>query len=442
MTLSIKKLINDQLSSTSDLKSELIAIKDIEMELLYLDSLCDEIKIKTDLISSILKCTDKNEYKQYLNSLPDISKLNEADFMSKFMSGHVCVLIDGETYLFNASNVENKMLGASSSETAIYGSLNSFSDDIKTNLNLLRHRYPSPNLIADKRKAGQAPQTEIVVIYDSELVDQAVLKDIQLRIDALQPSIIHSSGHLMKLLTHRKFSLFPMMMLTERPDRTALNLSQGKIVILVQGNGFALIAPAVFFDFISSMDDIFQSFWISIFIIMNRYVSIFLTILLPAVYISTVSFNPELFRIQLTLSIAGSREGVPYPSFFEVMIMMFLIEALIEASIRLPKYISAAATTVGGLILGQAAQEANLVSSIMIIVTSTLAIANFVVPINAMSFALRVLKYPFIILASFFGIVGIGVGLFGLIVYMTDLKSFGKPYLKIFVGENEKFGKL
>ncbi|MBA3921811.1 MAG: spore germination protein [Nostocaceae cyanobacterium] len=265
---------------------------------------------------------------------------------------------------------------------------------------------------------------------------------IQTRLGKLKPEVIHSTGHLQKLLTGRKYTLFPIMMLTERPDRVVLNLTQGKIVLLVQGNGFALIAPAVFYDFISSMDDLFQTFWISAFIIINRYVSIFLTVLLPAIYISTVSFNPELFRVQLTLSIAGSREGVPYPSFIEVMIMMFLIEALIEASIRLPKYISAAATTVGGLILGQAAQQAGLVSSIMIIVTSTLAIANFVVPINAMSFALRVLKYPFIVLSTFFGIVGIAVGLFCLIIYLNDLKSFGKPYLKIFVGEQETIGKL
>ena len=162
-----------------------------------------------------------------------------------------------------------------------------------------------------------------------------------------------------------------------------------------------------------------------------RYISLFITLVLPSLYIAIVSYNPEIFRVQLTLSIAGSRAAVPYPSYIEVIFMLFMIEALTEASLRLPKFIGSTATTVGGLILGQAAQQAGLVSSIMIIITSAVAIANFVIPINAMSFAMRFVKYVLILFASLFGIIGTTVGLFLVIGYLVNMRSFGEPYLKV-----------
>jgi spore germination protein KA len=437
------QLIKKQLATSSDLKKELVRIQDIELEILYLVSVCDEKKIKADLIFPILECSGKEEFKDYLTSLPDISKPEkDQDILQKLMIGHACIQMENELFLFNAKKVINNQLGDASSETAIYGSQRSFSDVIDTNLNLIRYRYPSPNLVYEKSKVSGVPQTEVGIIYDSLLVDKGVLSELQTQLASVKPEVILSAAHLQRLLTTRKYSLFPILMITERPDRVALNLKQGKVVLLVEGSPFVLIAPATFYDFISSMDDAFEQLWISISLVVLRYISIFITVLLPGIYISMVSFNPELFQAQLAFSIAGSRANIPYPSYIEVLIMMFLIDTLIEASIRLPKSISAAATTVGGLILGQAAQQANMVSNIMIIVTSAIGIANFVVPINSMSFALRIVKYPFILLASLFGYVGLIAGLFCLIVYLNDLKSFGKPYLKVFIGEHEKLGKL
>lgn len=443
MTEDVKKRIQSQFASSGDLKSESIRIQDIELELLYLDSVCYGLKIKDDLIRPILECSGKQEFTSYLTSLPDVSKPDKnQDVLPKFISGHVCIFMDNDLFLFNAEKEVNNELGESSSEMTIYGSQHSYSDNIITNLNITRNLYPSANLTYEQKKIGRSTQTEVAILYDSQLVDKQILKDIQNRLASIQSDVILSTAQLQRLLTSRKFTLFPVMMVTERPDRVALNLSQGKIVLFVQGNAFALLAPAVFYDFICTMDDVFEQFWISFTLSVLRYIAVFITMLLPAIYISIVSFNPELFQLQLTLSIAGSRVGVPYSSLIEVLIMMFFIEALIEASIRLPKSFSAAATTVGGLILGQAAQQANLVSSSLIIVTSAIGLSSFVVPINSMSFALRIIKYPFILLASFFGMVGITIGLFCLIIYLSDLKSFGRPYLKLFVGEEEKFGKL
>jgi len=181
-----------------------------------------------------------------------------------------------------------------------------------------------------------------------------------------------------------------------------------------------------------AMDDEYDSYWTNRFLTVMRYFGIFMTIILPAAYIAIVSYNPEIFRVQLAFTIDGSRAGVPYPSFVEVFVMLFMIEALIEASVRLPRIVGSTATTVGGLILGQAAQQAGLVSSIMIIVTSVVAISNFLIPNPDFSQAVRLVKYPFVVVAMMYGLSGVAVLFFALIVYLCNLRSFGEPYLAVF----------
>jgi hypothetical protein len=223
--------------------------------------------------------------------------------------------------------------------------------------------------------------------------------------------------------------LFPTIMVTERPDRTVINIAAGKVILLVAGSPFAVLMPTVLKDQMSSMADIYQTYWIGKFLLIVRYIGLVTTITLPALYVALTSYNPEVFRAQLALSVAGSRHAVPYPSFVEVIIMLLMMELLMEASIRLPKAIGPTATTVGGLILGQAATEAGLVSNIMIIIVSLGAISNFVIPINTFSFAVRVSKYFILLLSIFYGLVGVILGIFLLLAYMVSLDSFGKPYL-------------
>lgn len=323
-------------------------------------------------------------------------------------------------------------------ETTIQGPQSSLTEDIKASLNLIRHRYPSNGFRIEPYELGNVSKTPAFVIYDTDLVNQKILSDLKQTLSKIDVAMVQATGQLDKILNNNKRSLFPTMMITDRPDRVALNLSQGKIVILLNGTPFALILPAVFYDFMSAMDDLYLPYWISRGLVCLRYIGLFITITLPSIYISVVSFNPEFFRVQLTLSIAGSRAAVPYPSYLEVIFMLFMTEALTEASIRLPKFMGGTATTVGGLILGQAAQQAGLVSSIMIIVTAAVTISNFVTPINSMSYSVRAVRYPLVLLSSLFGLIGVIVGLFWFTCYLANLRSFGQPYLKIFIGEPSK----
>ena len=410
-----------------------------QIYLVYLQSVCDEDKIKSDIIQALMMCEKESKFQLHLLSLTSSKVIQKKeDLEDSLILGNVLVFISGKIFSYNVFHTLNNKPEQATVEMVIQGPQKAYSEDLNTNITLVRERYSSSKLKVEYYAVGTLSKTKIALLYDIDYANEDVVQEIKFGISHIDIDVIQAAGQLENALTYGKFHLFPTMMITERPDRTAYNLSQGKVVILMNGTPFALSCPAIFFDFMSSMDDLYHSYWIKKLVLVVRYLALFITVVLPAFYIAITSFNPEILRSQLTLTIAGSRSGVPYPSFYEVIFMMLVAEMLVEASVRLPKAIGPTATTVGGLILGQAAQQAGLVSSIMIIVTAFVTIANFTIPINAMSFAVRCLRYPLILLASLFGIVGLVGGLIVILCYLTDLRSFGTPFLAIYWGSTDK----
>jgi hypothetical protein len=427
-----------QLGSSLDIVNKEVKTDQLKANILYISSISDEKLIKENLLNPLFTL-DKNEVRRYFLSLPSKKehKSNE-DTLKKIMNGTVVIFIDSHILLFEIKKITNSSISEASVETVIQGPQLALSEETTTNINLIRKRYPQPSLRIEETKVGSLSETLVTIMYDKHKVTPSVLKDVKKSLSKVEVDVLQAAGQLQRKLSKSKRTLFPTMMITERPDRIAFNVAQGKIVLLIEGTPFALIVPAVFYDFISSMEDLYQSFWISKFIVGLRYIGLMISIILPSFYVGITAFNPELFRFQLALSIAGSRVGVPYPAFLEVLFMLIMMELLTEASVRLPKSIGSTATTVGGLILGQAAVEAGLVSNVMIIIVAAVAISNFVIPINAMSFAMRVVKYLLLAFTTFFGMVGLTIGVISLICYLTSLDSFGQPYLKLFIEPKSK----
>ncbi|CAH8706435.1 spore germination protein [Paenibacillus thiaminolyticus] len=402
----------------------------------FFDTLCDTKVIRERISDPFATCATIEAFTGVLQSELLCEELQEVSAIpAKLLESRAIVFFNDRLWALSAADVKINQPDEAAVESTIQGPDFALSENLKTNINLIRNRYPSSSLVMEEWHAGRISRTKAAILYDSTLVNPDVLQDIQKKLQAVDADIVQDVEQLEALITPTKYRLFPVMLSTERPDRIALNLAQGKVVILMQGTPYALLAPVVFHDFMCSVDDVYQSFWVTHSLIILRYLALVITVILPACYIAVVSYNPEIFRVQLAVSIGGSRSTVPYPSFFEVFIMLFVLETLIEASIRLPKNIGQAATTVGGLILGRSAHEAGLVSSIMIIVASAVAIVNFVIPLNAMSTAMRVMKYPFILLAMLFGITGILLGLVCFTLYLASMTSFGQPYFRIYRGE-------
>ena len=426
------KEVAEKMNHSEDILTIPLHLGDNYAYVLYLKTVVDGLKLQTTIIKPFFELKSTEFFSSYIQSLPDLAKMKSGDeLLIQLTKGHALIAICDQFFLLDL-----KMITASSPQPAlmeptIYGPQLALSEAIETNLNMIRHRYLEPSLTIETIQLKDKSHQSIALIYDKEIVKQSVLDAIHKKIKELDDPLIESAGDLQLLLNSTKFSLFPILLLTERPDRITYNLANGKVIIMMDGSPQAIVTPVIFFDFMVSMEDSYHSFWISLFTLSLRYIGILTCILLPAMYVAVTSYTPDIFRVELALSVAGSRLGVPYPSFIEVLFMLLFMEFLIESSIRLPKAISATATTVGGLILGTAATEAALTSNIMIIVVSAVAITSFVIPINEMSFAVRICRYLLLAFTTLFGTIGLMLGFLGLIMFLANKESFGEPFLKI-----------
>ncbi|MBM7564853.1 spore germination protein [Paenibacillus sacheonensis] len=426
------------LEPSSDLVSRTLNVNQESAQLIYLSTLCDKQYIQSSIMQAFDACGNLAEFNAKLTMIAGFERIKNGNLQAeKLLHGFALVVFPDAICAIEAKKASLAKPSETSSESIIQGPQKAFSEDLEQNVQIIRTRYPSKNLNVEYTEIGTESRTQLAILYDKAKVDPDILLDLDKRLAGVEAAVVQASNQVQMLLTSR-FEFFPTALVTDRPDRTALSLSKGKVILLLNGTPFSINLPAVFYDFMVSMDDAYQSPWLTRPLLILRYMAVFITTALPALYVAAVSYNPEFFQTQLAIEIAGSRAAVPYASFYEVFFMLFMTEALTEASIRLPKHIGSTATTVGGLILGQAAQEAGLVSSIMIIIASSVAVSNFVIPINTMSYSMRLIKFPLVICAMYFGLVGVVTGIFCFIVYAASLRSFGRPYLKLFIGEAKK----
>mgnify|MGYP005828329193 CR=1 FL=1 len=425
-------LINE-LKPSSDILHKPLRLEDKQAELVYIKSVVDGAQLQQIVIKPFFELASDQHVEAYLKSLP-----NQQEFTSKeqvlleLTKGSVVVKLKDELLLFDIKKVNTDTVRETNIEPTIMGPQYALSEDLVTNLNLIRQRYHNSSLTVETVEVGKKSNQSLAIIYDEEYVLAGVLKQIKSQLDSLDEPVIQTTTQLQRFINKQKRSLIPIMMMTERTDRVVYNLAGGKVVLLLDGSPTTIIAPAIFWDFMTSMEDNYGMYWVTKFSKLLRYLGLFVSLILPGLYVAATSFNPEVFRVELALSIAGSRIGVPYPSFVEVLFMLIFMELLTEASIRLPKAVTGTATTVGGLILGTAATEATLASNIIIIIVGAVAISTFVIPINEMSFAIRFMRYVLLLFATVAGLAGLTLGLIGLLMYVTNRDSFGEPYFKIF----------
>ncbi|XJZ28801.1 spore germination protein [Bacillota bacterium Lsc_1132] len=429
---SIQQSLKEKIQQSDDVVFKELFIRNETIKLFYIKTISDGTQIQTILIKPFYEMASGEAFLAYLQSNPKVKSFeDEKKALEDVTKGFVLVFFQKAIFLVDLKTDRNSSVLDTTVETTIQGPQSGFSESLATNVGLIRQRYPSPTLKIESKEIGSISRTQVMTLYDTKKVNQEVLTNVHQFLDSIHIEMFQSGEQLLDLVKKKKRSLFPVMLVTERADRVAVNLASGKVILMISGSPFAVILPTVLKDFMASMEDIYQTFWVAQFLLFLRYCGLLISIILPASYIALTAYNPEIFRIQLALSIAGSRTAVPYPSFIEVFVMFLFMELLTEASIRLPKAIGPTATTVGGLILGQAATEAGLVSNIMIIIVSAVGISNFVIPINAFGFALRVAKYFLVVLAIFYGLVGMVIGFFLLIAYMVSLDSFGQPFFTL-----------
>lgn len=320
------------------------------------------------------------------------------------------------------------------SEKVIRGSKEGFTDSIKTNTALIRKRVRSNRVKVREIKQGIRSHTVVDLVYMEDLANESVLTEIQNRLNEYEIDGVLDSGIIEQLAEKKWYSPFPQFQTTQRPDRAAMAVLEGRVVVMSDNSPTALIIPTDFNSFIKTSDDYYNRCEVASFARILRYFAVFFALTLPGLYLAVTNFHTQVLPTPLLLSFWEARIGVPFPAALEVVLMELSFELLREAGVRLPGAMGNTIGIVGGLIIGQAAVDANLVSPIVVIVVAFTALCSFSIPNEEFAFSFRILKFYMILLSAWLGFFGFLLGLYTILIHLSKLKSFGIPYMMPFVG--------
>ncbi|RKN85453.1 spore germination protein [Paenibacillus ginsengarvi] len=374
----------------------------------------------------------------YLFSCDGRTEETMAGVIEELLNGSTVVHVEGikEAFVFCTRNVDKRSIDQPETEQVIRGPREGFIENLMTNISLIRYRLQAPELRIKINKIGKYTRSCVAVIYVDGIVNPALVEEVQHRLSKIEIDGIIDSGYVEQFIEDNHYSPFPQIQVTERPDKAVASLLEGRVVIMVDGSPIALLAPTVFSQFYQTTEDYAERFLLVSFIRIARLVALLFSLVFPALYVAVISFNPELIPTEFAVAVAGGRSGVPFPTVVEVLVMEISMEVLREATIRLPQQVGGALSIVGVLVVGQAAVSAGFVSPITVVIIALTTIGSFATPAYNAALALRLLRFPIIIIAGMFGLYGVMVGLILITNHMLTLKSFGVPYLSPIVPGN------
>lgn len=443
------QFIKDTLGKSTDIVIREIRIGQggtIKAGIIYTDGLSDTPSLQNFILETLMLDIKDTELEDSLttapnliNTLKDIAMTvgeikdvtNYDDLLTSLLSGDAIFLVDGYSKGFIIGNKHWAERGVTepTAQTVVRGPREGFSENLRINTALIRRIIKDPNLWMESKVIGKRSKTNVAIMYIKDVADDSVVEELRSRLDRIDIDGILESTYIEELIQDSKYSPFPTVANTERPDSAAASLLEGQIIILVDGTPFVLIVPALFTQFFQSTEDYYQRNEMASLLRLLRFFSFGISLLAPGIYVAIITFHQEMLPAPLLISLAAQRESVPFPAFIEVMIMEIVFEILREAGLRMPRAIGAAMSIVGGFVVGTAAVEAGIISAAMVIVVSITAIASFVAPTYDIAIAGRMLRFAFIALAAMFGFYGMTIGLIALILHLCSLSSFGVSYM-------------
>ncbi|MGE6717471.1 spore germination protein [Peribacillus frigoritolerans] len=438
--LSLEK-IKSQLNYTDDLKDRDIHIDDQIYVLLYITSLVDQEKLESKVIEPIIETLSKvdNNISNLVYSQGITSIQSNESAINGLLDGNCLLMEKGnpkEGYLLEVNQTIGRLVNISFSENTVTGPNESFVENVNINISLLRKRVKTPNFTFKKYSLGSETTVDVALIYVDKLVNPDILQKVDERLKSIDLDSIRSSGDIQDFIEDHTFSPFPQILVTERPDRAAANLMDGRVVLVIDGDPSVFVLPATIMMFFHSQDDDNSRWYLGSFFRILRLIGFVNALLLPAIYIAIVSYHLEIIPMELIYSLQSSLSYVPFRPIVELILMQISLELLREASIRLPPVVAQTFGIVGALVVGTAMVEAGLVSYGGLIIVAITAVSSFVQPNIEMSSTIRVLGFPLMLLAAMFGFVGIAFGVFFLLIHLSRLTSFGVPYFTPFAPLN------
>lgn len=379
------------------------------------------------------RCLEKNEM-----GISDVSPLETLeDGMRAMLAGNLILLVDGfeKVLKIGSKGYPARSVAEAESEKVLRGSNEGFSESVKINTALIRKRIRSTGMKVEELFIGERSDTVVSLLYMEELAYPQVLKILKERLGKYEIDGVLDSGVLEQLTEEEWMSPFPQFQTTERPDLAAMEILNGRVVVLSDNSPVALILPTTMNNLMSVSEDRYNRFEIASFQRMLRYSAMLLALLLSGVYLAVIGFHTRILPTNLLLSFAEARRGVPFPSLVEILLMEVAFELIREAGLRMPGPLSGTIGIVGGLIIGDAAVSANLVSPMAVVVVAVSALSSFAIPNEEFSAAFRLVKYGFVFLGGLLGMFGIVMGCYLFLGHLSRLTSFQIPYLMPFTGK-------
>ena len=432
----IEKIKND-LNNSIDISSRILKIKNKKIGYLFLESVSSDDKISDFLVRSLIN--EKNKEENIYNS--KLLKINYEEIPYLLGSGFTIIITKNNFYATETKANINRSIEDSKSEAIIRGPKDSFTENYMTNIGLIRKRIKDNNLVFDEIKIGRRTKTKVAITYINNITNKEYIKKIKKQLKELDVDGLIDSGPLRDYLTKNNHCAFPTIISTERPDKCTESLLNGKIIIIVENTPFALIIPGIFIDIFHTPEDNYQQ---PINITITRilkFLAFLITLFTPALYIALTTYNFEVIPDNLLISIAIQRQGVPFPTVIETVIMLITFEILRESDIRLPNQMGAAISIVGALVLGEAAVSAGIVSPIVIIVVAITSVSGLLFTDIDVVNGIRIWRFIFILSATLLGLIGLVISGIIFLTKLSSLEILDVPYLSTISPFNMKAQK-
>lgn len=355
--------------------------------------------------------------------------------------GKLIVIFTKQSHILaiDANNIPHRQVEPAVTESTIKGARDGFVEELSTNLGLIRKRMKTTSLKVKMFVVGERNKTNIALLYLEDVTPAEIIEDVSKRIETIKVDGIISSTHLEEFIQSKKPKIFPLVNYTGRPDFASNCLLQGRFVILVDGSPTAVIAPVSLSFLINSAEDQHVTFYLGSFSRILRYVSLFISSFLPGLWIALITHHPDQLPYSLLATFTLSRQGIPFPSSLEGLLIIILFELLREAGLRLPSAFGQTLSIVGGLIIGQAAISAGIASPGIIVVVAISIISTFTLVNQALAGTVSYVRIFNYIISALLGLAGFYLSLFLVVIYMANLKSFQMPFLAPFDSKEGMF---
>ncbi|MDD2504881.1 MAG: spore germination protein [Bacilli bacterium] len=423
------KFIQNLFNDTPDLVIRTLKRKYQSIYVVYLESVASGDRVNSYIISPLTLPSNYKEKIEKSLAGPNLKIITIKEIELYLCSGFAIILDGKKLYAIETKADLDRGIDDAKVEPAIYGPKDSFVENIQKNIGLIKKRIKSGHLKTENKLLGRYSKTVVSVLYIDNITKKELISEILTKLNNIDIDSINTSGELKQFLSNENKNVFPAMKLSERPDTIVKSLLEGKVIILVDNSPFAIVLPSVLADFINPTVDDYSNSLNTNYLKVLRMCCFILTIITPAFYIATTTYNPEAIPGLLLMNISTQRFGVPFPSIVEALIMLFVCELLRESDVRFPNNYGSAVSILGALILGESAVASGIVSPIMIIVIALTFITSLIFNEVEINGAVRSWRYIFLFFAATLGLYGFSLAIIIMLLNLCSYKVFKLNYM-------------